>query len=184
MQQADRPEAGRSGADSRAGRPAQTHDLAARLLRLPAGHPSGDCAAPEPASDARGHSGAEPSVRPDADQPERENWWQRGPGPDEPGTADGPEPGEPEGGPDDGEESAGDEDDEAADDDRRAGRKASGWLGERGGRAAGGATASRGPYRPWFTGDPGQPWFASGPDGLLPEPDDHDASRDGPTPGG
>ncbi len=86
MRQPDRPEAGRSDDDSQPGGRGQAADLSARLLRLPAGHPSGDRGTPGAAGDSRG-SGRSLAGRHDR-EPERENWRERGPGPQRSGLKD------------------------------------------------------------------------------------------------
>jgi len=86
MPQPDQPDAGRSDPDSRAVERARAQDLSARLLRLPAAHPSGDRGTSAAAGDSWRGSRPEPLTA--AEEPERENWWERGPGPAEPRPGD------------------------------------------------------------------------------------------------
>jgi hypothetical protein len=208
MRQPDRPEAGRFEPAARPDERRPDVDLAARLSRLPAAHPSAD---------------AGPSRDAPSPEPERQNWWEAGPGsssvrvadrlaepadwPARPGRAgkhEAYEPGErDDADPEDRaaedatgdraadgakdarpDEDAGADDDTGPDHDADAGQGQQGGgrggLGGHGRRFAGVPAAGRDPYRPWFAGSSDQPWFAASPDGLL---GDQEAGR-GPTPGG
>jgi len=201
MRQPERPEGARLPPDTRPAERPSAEDLAARLLRLPAGHPSHEAGPPRDAREAvRARPG--PAQSPEL---ERENWWEAGPGsrsvrvddwrgrPDrdgreasEAGEPDDPEPGEWTS--EDTAERPGESDaDGAPEDDASAGHGEHrrglglGWPGERSRRAVGVPPAGRDPYRPWFAGSSDHPWFAASPDGLLAGPGDQEA---GATPGG
>jgi hypothetical protein len=156
----DRPDGDASSDDvpRRAERRDAAEGLAERLLRLPAGHPSGADGGPVPAEGEPQEGDAEELV---SHPPWPEDWVRRE-GPPEPGDtvadADDPEPdpepqagaaGEPEGG------------------EPGVSRPAAGHPA-----AAAEPWASRGPYRPWFTvGEVPEPWFASEPDRPSRGPD-------------
>jgi hypothetical protein len=159
----DRPGSDASSDDvpRRAERRDAAQRLAERLLRLPAGHPSGADSGPAPA-------GGEPQEGDTEELVSHPQWpedWVRREGLPERGDtasdADDPDPDpdlEPQAG--------------------AAGEPRSGGAGE-GGAAAGHPSAaaeprvSRGPYRPWFTaGEAPEPWFASEPSRPSPGPDD------------
>ncbi len=150
----DRPDADASSDDIR--RRADGRDpagLAERLLRLPAGHPSGADAAPAAADGdpADGH----PDERDPEEAVSHLPWpddWVRRESPPEPGNA-ADDAGEPEPRADTGGQPGGGA--------PGIGRPAA----ERSPGAAAEPWASRGPYRPWFTvGEVPEPWFASEPD--------------------
>jgi len=189
MRKPDRPDSTRPGADNRADDRGHPADLAARLLRLPSGHPSG------------------------AEEPERDDhvadtdrWWEDA---QEAGSADfggsraddfdDAPTAERQGSLDDCGNATGAEDDVAAETgDGHGGKAGRGLLGARDERPARFPASGREPYRPWFTGESVQPWFASGSDALLPgadgllagadgllsEPDDPNAGHRRVTPGG
>jgi hypothetical protein len=138
----DRPDIDPSSADSdgRAERRDGTPGLAERLLRLPAGHPSGADARPVPADS------------------EPEDAVSHLPWPDDWVRHDRADSGEADA--DEGEVKA----DAGA--EPESGRPGVDWPAA--GRSPGAGAEvreSRGPYRPWFTdGDRAEPWFAGDPD--------------------
>lgn len=147
----DSPDIGPSSEDSdgRAARRDGTPGLTERLLRLPAGHPSGADARPVPA-DSEPEDAVSHLPWPDD--------WVRHDRPDSGDAADA----------DQGEVKADDQGEVKADagGQPEGGKPGVDWPAA--GRSPGAGAEvweSRGPYRPWFTdGDVAEPWFAGDPD--------------------
>jgi hypothetical protein len=140
-------------------------DLRDRLARLPASHPSapgyrdwpGGPGEPDPPEGDEPESGEPESDEPGGYEPEV--------GDDRPDDVDGPDEVDEPGG-DGVTDRAAPAGPEA---ERRAGtQRPAGWRRPDGAAAAHlpvGGTGDRGPYRPWFSGEPPRPWFSGDPPG-------------------